>query len=573
MTPSIEPALPDADFRLIRPHGSPPSRADAFEELASLLIRDGLVDWPDVTTFYRFGNPDGGREGKGDLANGDVWAWQAKYLFEFGDSEIGQIHKSVIRTLETEPNLKRYFVALPYDLPAGDTGGPKPRKSAFTKWQEKKAEWESLAAARGMQVEFVYIGLHELLRELTQPRHVGRIRYWFNASVLSPDSLKRRLADVIAKAGRRYSPAVHVEVDAVSALEGLGRTAEYVGKVQVTLGELRKVRRGWWHPPKGDEAAFKEYIEASITSLTKAEIAVQQYLDAVRTAGPLPNVVDDLRPVETTLGELDNLLRERHLKDGRYYTEDAGHLYSTVRKGREALWGAVSFFRSPESEVANTGRLLVTGRAGVGKTHLFCDIASRRIAAGLPTLIALGQDFDASKLQSQIGQLVQIDGNLDEVLALLNAAGEATCNLAMLMLDAVNEGTNAERWVDELPVLACAVERYPNVVLAVSCRTEFVNHVVGEAVGFPSVVHRGFAEATGEAIDRYTNEYNIERLTFPVLNPEYGNPLFLKLACEALATLGESRFTLGTAGLATVCDAFMDAVNKRLAAPTLCDYD
>ena len=58
-----------------------------------------------------------------------------------------------------------------------------------------------------------------------------------------------------------------------------------------------------------------------------------------------------------------------------------------------------------------------------------------------------------------------------------------------------------------------------------------------------------------------------------MLNPEYGNPLFLKLACEALATLGESRFSLGTAGLATVCNAFMEAVNKRLAAQSRCDYD
>ena len=49
---------------------------------------------------------------------------------------------------------------------------------------------------------------------------------------------------------------------------------------------------------------------------------------------------------------------------------------------------------------------------------------------------------------------------------------------------------------------------------------------------------KGFAEATSEAVDRYTAEYSLERLDFPGLNPEYGNPLFLKLACEALTTLG-----------------------------------
>jgi hypothetical protein len=72
---------PDIDFHQIRPYGQPASRSSAFEELASILIEQGAVEWPDGVRFARFGNPDGGREGKGVLPNGDVWAWQAKYLF------------------------------------------------------------------------------------------------------------------------------------------------------------------------------------------------------------------------------------------------------------------------------------------------------------------------------------------------------------------------------------------------------------------------------------------------------------------------------------------------------------
>ncbi|MGU3587413.1 NACHT domain-containing protein [Rhodococcus sp. C26F] len=501
-------------------------------------------------------------------------------MFELGDNELGQVHKSVVRALDTDPALKRYYVALPYDRPAGDISGrksgrsgTKPRKSAFTKWTQKKTEWEELAAARGMEVDFIYVGAHDLVSELTKPRHAGRMRYWFDASVLSPDGLNQRLADVVAKAGRRYSPQVHVEVEAVQVLEGLGRTERYVRKVQVALAGIRKARSDRWHAPKGDEAAFQDSIDHCIETLTNAEAALQGFLGAVRTTGPLPDIVNELRPVEDKLDAVHRLLRDRHLTGGGHYVDQAGFLYGTVQKAREALWEALSLSESPDTEAARVGRLLMTGRAGVGKTHLFCDVATRRIAAGLPTLVALGQDFDANKLLPQIGELVQIDGNLDEVLKVLDAAGEASGNLAMLMIDAVNEGTHAERWVDDLRVLSGAAERYPNVVLAVSCRTEFVKPVVGDADGFPTVEHYGFAEATSEAIDRYTHEYNLEPLTFPVLNPEYGNPLFLKLACEALTTLGGTHFTFGAAGLATVCNAFMEAVNKRLAAPTRCDYD
>ena len=111
--------LPDIDFARIRPYGQPASRAGGFEELASILIEQGVAEWPDGVRFERFGNPDGGREGRGVLPGGDVWAWQVKYLFEFDASAAGQVASSVHRVLEREPRLKRYFVALPIDLPAG----------------------------------------------------------------------------------------------------------------------------------------------------------------------------------------------------------------------------------------------------------------------------------------------------------------------------------------------------------------------------------------------------------------------------------------------------------------------
>lgn len=100
----VTTALPDIDFQRIRPYGHPASRSSAFEELASILIEQGVVDWPDRVRFHRYGNPDGGREGKGVLPNGDVWAWQAKHLSEFNASAAGQVTSSVRRALGLEPN-------------------------------------------------------------------------------------------------------------------------------------------------------------------------------------------------------------------------------------------------------------------------------------------------------------------------------------------------------------------------------------------------------------------------------------------------------------------------------------
>lgn len=575
MTDVSSGARPDIDFRQIRPYGSPATRANAFEELVSILIRTGAVQWPKGVMFERFGNPDGGREGRGTLSSGDVWAWQAKYLFEFTSDEAGQVEKSIVRALDRDPNLKRYFVALPYDLPAGDTDVPqRALKSAHTKWLEKKAHWEALASAKGMTVDFVYIGAHDLVTQLTEEKNAGRLQYWFDAVILSPDALHQRLANVINGAGPRYSPELHVEVDAVRALDGLGRSTRYVRRVQEALAVVRKARAAGWYIPKGDKNNLKDKVKKCLEKVIAAEASIEDLLVAIRGFGALPDVSKSLEPAFKALGAVDEALYGKYLGESRYFTGQAADLHRQVSEASNALHAVQQLLASDETGAASGRLLLMSGRAGVGKTHLFCDVASNRIAAGAPTLVVLGQNFDQGSLLAQIGTLVDLEGNLDQILDVLDAAGEAAEAPAMLMVDALNEGANAERWVDDLRVLAGAIERRKHVTLAVSCRTEFLEEVVGDTANkFTNTTHYGFVEATSHAIDRYTNQYNLERLAFPILNPEFGNPLFLKLACEALATLGETRFEPSTAGMVAVCNAYIDAVNKRLAAPTRCDYD
>ncbi len=274
-------APPDIDFHRIRPYGQPASRSSAFEELASILIEQGVVEWPHGVRFDRFGNPDGGREGKGVLPTGDVWAWQAKYLFEFDSSAAGQVTSSVRRVASREPNLQRYFVALPIDLPAGDT---EDRTSAYTRWTAKVAEWEALAREEGLEVEFVFVGARQLLTALTEPRHAGRVGYWFAADVLTPEWQGRRLEEVIAKAGRRYTPRLHVEVDTVQALNAVGRVDAYVERWQRVLAELRQVRRWPWRAPADVADAFTEALPRCATALDEADAALKRVIAAVRVS-------------------------------------------------------------------------------------------------------------------------------------------------------------------------------------------------------------------------------------------------------------------------------------------------
>ena len=238
----------------------------------------------------------------------------------------------------------------------------------------------------------------------------------------------------------------------------------------------------------------------------------------------------------------------------------------------DALGRGEQLGHSATSRAAREKVLLLKGRAGVGKTHLLCDVATHRIEAGRPTILLLGQDFDGRSLLPQVAEQTQLGASCADALAVLDAASEAAGCIGLFMIDALNESERPERWRDDTRALITAAARHRHLALVLSCRTEFVENVVGDEP-VATVEHIGFAEATDVAVDRFTQDFGLEPPTFPVLNPEFSNPLFLKLTCEALATLGATRFPFGAAGLTTVCDAFLEAVNKRLAESGRSDYD
>lgn len=563
------PPLPDIDFAHIRPHGQPATRANAFEELASLLIRDDILHWPNGTRFDKFGNPDGGREGRGVLPSGEVWAWQAKYLRAFDSQAAAQVKKSFTRTMETEPELRRYYVTMPIDLPAGDNASS---KSAFTTWCKTKATLEKMAAEQGRSVEVVFLGAHDLLEALTLQHNAGRVQYWFDREVLSQNSQEQRIDDVVAKVGRRYSPRLHVDVETAQFVDGAGRTPTYITRWREILAALRSARIHAWYAPTGDEDAFHDALDKCNSSLNEVDAHLERVIEQMQGFGtvqiPAAQIDDALRALKDVI----SLLRVHSQTKKGFYVDRAATLYEQVQTATNALETARRLCASPATAAACRGALLLTGRAGVGKTHLLCDASKRRISTGLPTVMILGQDFETATLITQVPELAELPGTIDDLLSLLNAAAEASGHKALLIIDAINESEQPERWERTIRAMTNKASRHSGVALVFSCRTEFVDNVVGEH-NLPSAEHFGFQESTEVAVRRFASEYGLDVPSFPVFDPEFANPLFLRLACEAASTLGNGRLLLGEPGLTTICDAFVEAVNHRLSAPDRCDFD
>lgn len=565
--------LPDIDFRHIRGHGPLGSKADGFEELATELLEETVIDWPQGTRFERFGTPDGGREGRALLQSGGTWAWQAKYLFELDASAYAQITKSVRRAIEREPHLEKYFVICPYDLPAGDTDKA---RSAHTKWEEHAEEWRSEAEQRGLTVEFEYVGLHALVKALTRTEHVGRLRYWFDLSAFASEWFTAITSRAVANAGPRYTPELHVGLPIAGVFDGLGRTAAFERRLRELLGKIRSARRFGFRSPKAEAGHLDPLISATSDALDAVDAVLDAAVAVARGAGPMPDPGLALGDARTALQRLESEVYARCLPPGQnYFVGDAASLYHTVREASKAVHEAHSFVNEPAWAAAERRLLLVTGDGGTGKTHLMCDVAESRGRLGLPTVLFLGEEFDGRAPLIQMAELLGFDGPPEELLASLDAAAEAAGDVELLMIDALNEGDGPRIWMKALAGFVQDVVRYPRLALAVSCRTPFVEYVVPSVVrdAAAHALHRGFADAPGEALARYVEGYGIETPSFPMLDPEFTNPLFLKLFCTTLRDRGVERFPREGVALTWLYDAYLDAIDARLSAADRCDYD
>ncbi|MXW61276.1 MAG: hypothetical protein F4003_05785 [Acidimicrobiaceae bacterium] len=560
--------LPDIDFKNIRSFGPSGSRTTGFEELVCTLL-ERTRNWPEGTMFERFGDPDGGREGHAVLPNGTVHAWQAKYFFRFDSSAASQVERSFKRALETEPELVGYTVVLPIDLPAGDTQN---RTSARTRWDTKVEEWRTLAEKADRNVEFEFVGNHELVQALLKPGQEGLLRYWFDESCMDDAWFRERLEGAVVKAGPRYSSELHVDVEAAQALEGLGRTKAFRMRWREVLADLRKSRRYSWQLPEDVSDELTSSLVACNAALDKVDTKIASIVAALSGFGDLPDVDGLIQSAESELYGLQQLLHVKHPPQNGYYTGTAGSLRVALQEALRVLHRLSSLANSTATRAARKRQLLIEGVAGTGKTHLLCDIAQQRVNSGLPTVLLMGQDFDRRTPRIQIPELTAFDGTVEQEVAALAVASEAAGTVGLLMVDALNESEKASQWKDDLGVLCSIVDRHDQVALAVSCRTEFLPDVVGENA-MSSLRHEGFGEAVDSAVKRFARHHGLESVNFPALHPEFTNPLFLKLACKALQTLGHGHFPLGSAGLTTVCNAFLEAVNERLASQERCDFD
>lgn len=544
-------------FEQVRPIEG--TQQTGFEKLCCQLARDCAKPDDSSAKFFAKGDPDGGVECYWKLSNGDEIGWQAKYHTSSpGDSLWGNLDRSVERALDKHPDLCKYIVCVPLDRK-----DPRKEKEEWfmDRWNQHVKKWNSWDPS----VEFDYWGNFELQRFLSREPQRGMRYYWFNQEALTDEKIKQFAEEQVSNADIGYEASPGVSLPVREVFDGLGRT-----------GKLKK-----------DIEETHDNIERSVTRLQNSENSqlaeISHITTKIRELSRLINSSKDRdNPIPTSEGSelLDDILDEidQILFDSISETEDSveNSTQDDLQSVRTTLGRVRSFLNRSKQKLANQPRLYVQGEAGIGKTHLFCDIVTDWASSERPALLFLGKHFHNGDIWQQMIDRIGLDCQPDEFLGALNSFGRVKEERTLILVDALNESEPRSIWMNQLNGLLRKISRYQHVGIALSCRTGYEQGTVPQfnsQVEPIQIRHDGFRDSVQSAAKEFFEFYGLESGSVPLLQPEFENPLFLKLFCETLRRQGRTRIPHGSVGITKLFESYTDSVNEDISAQINYDAD
>lgn len=554
---------PTINFCTIRPHHG--SQHSGFEEAICQLA--ALETDPGVPFYRKGAGADAGLECYRVEADGSETGWQAKYFFEFGSNEASQLIKSLNRAIARHPQLRRFIVSLPFNLSDGRVGNRISERDRWNRWLQ--------ARAKAILPTIISIELWDetqLIERFSriEPRYAGRRHYWFDRLHFTPDWFQARFTITRKALGTRYTPELNIELPIRRGLLAIARDPSFIESLTRLADDLDEARHR-----ATDSVARLLAGGPAATPAADLDVRFRAISSLIRTASfspadpvPFDPWVTALDEASETLGTCSAAIWDLRTQQGgdrdelrrvQFFVE---HLYEVIEK-------VSGLIKRPASRLANQHRLLVTGEAGTGKSHLLADVANHHISQGFPAVLVLGGSFvDGEPWRQVADQLGLTNTTPDELLGTLDVAGEAVGMRALVMIDAINERGGIALWANRLAAFLATADRFSHVAVVLSCRTTFLPYILREMDEqvLPRLAHPGFAGQAAQAAQRYLDARGIVRMAAPNFSPEFENPLFLRTCCDALERCGEQELPRGLAGVSGVFDFYFGAVADAITA-------
>lgn len=534
------------------------SQYNAFEELVCQLANAEKID--NKKKFIRIAAPDGGIESYAELASGEIYGWQAKFFqSSFTTSQWQQIETSFKEALKNYPTLTKYYICCPVDRNNAFIDG---RNSFLQKWETYTAKWTQEAVEIGRHVVFEYWGSFELNDRLNQEHNVGKRNYWFSEHEFSLDWFSNHNQTALANLGNRYTPEINVDLPISINLEALTRSSTFKEKFTKTchilLSELHE-----YSQKLRDELSLFESLNLLIPEL-RQELDLNKY-DLLR-----------LIPTESLKINIENTLniinkRRDQLWDIEKRNDSQSYLLNNLNKVSEAIVDLKSEICSESTQLFNGKILLLSGEAGQGKSHLLGDfIKDKENKNG--HLFFLGQEFtDKSNIWYQIlTKNLKINLLEKDFLSTLDTIAEINDERFIFVIDALNEGEGRALWADNLNGFLQLISQYSRIGLIISIRDSYKQQILSKLTQDSTkliceIKHQGFNDLEFDACKIFFDYYQIETPKIPLLNPEFSNPLYLKLFCESLKVQNLKAIPKGFNGIFNIINCYINGVNQVIA--------
>ncbi len=554
---------------------------DGFEELVCQLASIEVIKGQ--KHFQRIGKPDAGKECYWLLENGELYMWQAKYFTgSLNATQWLQIDSSVKKAIDNHPKLSKYYISFPLDMPDGKV---KSNKSMLDKWKEKVVAWKKYAATKNISVEFEFWGSSQLISKLSKRENEGLTYFWFNKEEFSDEWLSVKNAESINALGARYTEELNFELPIAKVFNGLSRDREFEQEIYNQYSILIEKYSNIHINIKDDAIVISglNSLETTIQEIIKTYnpllLTSNASIPFLELEKQLNSCIQTCEEIESHLYFLRDSVEDR-TKTINHYSRPHSNAISEIQSFASSARNFIQFLSTQICILANKPYLLLTGDAGMGKSHLLADIIQKRKKKNQPSLLLLGENFTSRDmpwtqiLQNQIRK-TQIDEFV--FLGALNAKAESERTRLIIFIDAINEGNGRYVWPKRLKSFIQLFEKYPWLGLVISIRTSFVKLIAPKEDISGDLItrlrHTGFSGVEYAAVKRFFYHYKIVQPSSPFLNPEFQNPLFLKLFCKSLSDRGAHEIPAGYEGITSVIDYFLESINIKLALPEELDFD
>ena len=581
------------------------NKPHSFEELCYQIAK-GLHE--EMESFIRVDDSGGGDgvEFYMTLPNGDQWGWQAKFYHpnkRLNNSRKQSIKESLKRACEKHPRLKKWVLCTPTN---------------FTPTEQnwfKNTLLESIP--ENMNVEIEHWGDSDFNNWLSEPRFSGKLYYFFGELELDIDWFKKQLNKQMAGVGDKFDSSLHTEtnVDAeIHALLGdkafVDQITEWIKKLEEELCNLKDAINDLNSP-----IPYIEWSEEEKSKVIKAAESLQESSGNMKAQ--LKQASDFL--VEKNLSEAQSIdwksaLDQLHTDFDAYrkvgWESGTSKMECTVEKEYEeqALRHARGLVHHLDSLVANLldkffpsviwqhclineSDLHILGDAGIGKTHIACNICADRLKNGLPALFVRGNLFTTEQpIEAQLQTILNIPSSYSwhDFLQALSAAAEAYHTRIPLIIDGLNEsthnGTFSKIWELGLKGLVQEIAQTKNLVLITTCRTSYEEAIWKEVSPREDIIRGkviwkdkdslnlvyayGFDtdKVEQEAIGKYFNAYKIKADITLAPMMQFEHPLHLKIFCETKNRERKTEIEIygGEQTLFEVFDEYLEQCNEEV---------